>query len=156
SFQLPRLFHGGGGFDLSGLWPTGFHFDLGGLSLGALPRIRFPWLSTPKLGSFSVPWDRLRGLLGALPGLHFPKPPQFDVDLHFISGLRLGLAIDLSKLIPDFGGDSVFSFEIDLHALLDKIAGAGKWLLDKIRKVASWFLHWVHLGGDGVLRIYDD
>lgn len=155
--QLPRLFRGGGGghFDLSGLWPTGFHFELPGLSFGALPRVKLPWLALPKLGGFRVPWDRIKGLLGELPDL--PRLPHLDLELHFIGDLRLGFAIDLSKVWPDFGGgDAWFSFELDLGAILDKLAGAGRFILDKLRKLKNWFLHWVHLGSDGVLRIYDD
>ena len=157
--QLPRLFKGGGGgwgFSLSGLWPSGFSFSLpgGGLSFGALPRMNFDWLKMPKLGSFGVSFDRLKGLLGDLPGL--PTLPSFDIDLHFAGDLSLGLSIDLSKLWPDFGGgDGVFGFELDLGALLDKLAGAGQWLLDKLRKAKNWFNRYIHLGNDGVLRIYD-
>jgi hypothetical protein len=154
TLQLPRLLRGGH-FDLSSLWPTGFHFALPGVSFGALPKLSLPWLSMPRLGGFRVPWDRLKGLIGELPGV--PKLPSIELDLHFISDLRLGLALDLSKLWPDFGGgDAWFSFELDLGALLDAVAGAGHFIADKLRKLKTWFQHWVHLGGDGVLRLYDD
>jgi hypothetical protein len=155
--QLPRLFKGGGGwgFSLAGLWPSAFSFDLGGgISFGALPRMRFPWLKMPKLGSFQVPFGKLEGLIGELPGL--PTLPSFGLDLHFAGDLSLGLSIDLSKLWPDFGGgDSVFGFQFDLAPLLEKLAGAGQWLLDKLRAVKNWYQRYIHLGSDGVLRIYD-
>lgn len=153
--QLPRLFSGGGGgFDLSGLWPSSFKIDFGGLSFGSLPRMSLPWLKMPRIGGFAVPWDKLKSLIGELPGL--PKLPSIDLDLHFAGDLRLGLAFDLSKLWPEFGGgDSVFGFELDLEPLLEKLAGAGQWLLDKLRKAKNWFTRYIHIGKDGVLRIYD-
>src|SRR5262249_19506411 len=77
--QLPKLWHGGG-FHLQNLWPSSFHIDLGGLSFGALPKLKFPWLHAPKLGGFNVSLDKLRSLLGSI---SLPKIPALDFDLHF-------------------------------------------------------------------------
>jgi hypothetical protein len=150
NLQLPRLFRGGH-FDWASLLPTGFHLDLGGFSLGALPRLRFPWLATPSLGGFHVPWDRIRGMLGTL---SVPKLPDFELSLHLSGSLSFGLGVDLGKLMPDLG-DLAIGFEIHVEKLLAKIERAGHWLLGKMRSTKDWVQRYVHLGGDGVLRFYD-
>jgi hypothetical protein len=179
--QLPRLFKGGGGrgFSLAGLWPSGFHIDLGGFSFGGLPRWKLPWLKLPRLGGFKVPWPKVSGLLDwlpspgmpsiglpslrlpsigmpsiGMPSIGMPSFPDLDFGLHWPGGFKLGLGIDLSKLWPDL--DLAFGFELDLDKLLGKIAGIGSWLLGKLRALGNWANHWIHLGRDGVLRIYDD
>ncbi len=153
--QLPRLFKGGGGgFDLSGLWPSGFKFSLEGFSLGAMPKLNFPWFGSPKLGGFKIPWERIKALIGGGDGLAMPKLPNLDFDLHWFEGFRLGLGIDLSKYWPELG-DSAIGLDLDLGALLSKVEGVGKWILDKLGSAKNWVQKWIHLGDDGVLRIYD-
>lgn len=155
--QLPHLFGGGGHFNLGALLPSGFHIDLHGLSLGAMPKLRFPWLHMPKLGGVHVPWDRLGALLPSLPSLSVPKLPDFELGLHFAGGLKFGFGGDLSLAFPDLG-DLAIGFQIDLQVLLEvaaKVSRAGKQLLRKLQAAGDFARQWVHLGGDGVLRIYD-
>lgn len=156
--QLPRLFRGGGGgglgFDLSGLLPSSFNFDFGGLSLGAMPKLSFPWLRAPKLGGFDVDWSKLSNLLPSLPDVSLPKLPKLNFGLHVAGGFKLGFGTDLSLAWPDLG-DLSLGFTLDLEKILDKIAGAGKWLLKKLRAAGDFINRWIHLGDDGVLRIYD-
>ncbi|MEO9157022.1 MAG: hypothetical protein ABI591_15525 [Kofleriaceae bacterium] len=146
--QLPKLWSGGG-FDLSGLIPTGFHFDFGAISFGALPSLHWPWLHSPRIGGFHVPWDKLKNLLGGLGDLHVPKVP-LDFGLHFVGDFYLGLGIDLRTAFPDLG-DLAFGIEIDLKVLIEKAGQAAHWLKDKLHVAKNW----VHIEGDGVLRIYD-
>lgn len=164
---LPKL-GGSGNFDLSGLWPTTWRFDfpdIGGLSLGSLPKLEAPWAKWPKLGSFDVNLERLTGLFSGLGLPKLPSLPSIDFDLHF-KGLDLGLALDLGKLWPDLdwgkGGPSTFGIDLDLSKVLDlaakvggAIAKAAKWLLAKLRAAGDAIARWIHLGQDGVLRIFD-
>jgi hypothetical protein len=153
--QLPQLWRGGaGGFRLADLFPTGFHFDLGGLSFGALPKLRFPWLSTKSLGSFSVPWPKLSGLFSGLGSFALPKVPSLDFGLHLAGDFTLGLGLDLSLAWPDLR-DLAFGFQVDLRALLGKLGALGDALLRAMRGVGNWVDKWIHLGRDGVLRIYE-
>ncbi|MEJ7597202.1 MAG: hypothetical protein WKG01_04765 [Kofleriaceae bacterium] len=160
---LPRL-GGGGGFDLSGLWPTTWSIDLPSFSIGALPRLRMPWLAWPKLKSFELPSLHFGGLFGRL-GLPSVSLPSIDLDLHF-RGLDFGFGLDLGKLWPDLDwgieGPSWFGFDFDLTALLEllaKAAGAigkaARWLLAQLKKVGDAIRRWVHFGDDFVLRIFD-
>ncbi|MEO6774739.1 MAG: hypothetical protein ABI467_17320, partial [Kofleriaceae bacterium] len=148
--QLPRLFRGGH-FDWASLVPSGFHLDLGSISLGALPRLHFPWLARPSFGGFRIPWDRIRGMLGSV---SMPKLPDFELSLHLSGDLSLGLGVDLGKLVPDLG-DLAIGFELHLEKLLAKVDQAGRWLLGKMKTTKDWVQRYVHLGGDGVLRFYD-
>ncbi|MBK9031299.1 MAG: DUF4157 domain-containing protein [Myxococcales bacterium] len=162
---LPRLGGGGGGFHLGALWPTSWSFDLPGLKLGALPRLSVPWLKWPKLGSFGVDLGRLKDLFGNLGLPSLPSLPSIDFDLHF-AGLELGLALDLGRLWPDLdwgeGGPSTFGVNLDLSALLELLAKAGgaiasaaRWLVRKLRAAGGAVKRWIHLGQDGLIRIFD-
>jgi hypothetical protein len=114
-----------------------------------LPSIGLPSLRLPSIG---LPSLRLPSI--GMPSIGMPSFPDLDFGLHWPGEFKLGLGIDLSKLWPDL--DLAFGFELDLDKLLGKIAGIGSWLLGKLRALGNWANHWIHLGGDGVLRIYDD
>jgi hypothetical protein len=162
---LPRL-GGGGGFDLGGLWPTSWSFDLPGLKLGVLPKLKLDWLQWPTVKTFDFDLSRLTGLfanlgLPALPKL--PSGPLFDFKL---DGLQLGFALDLGKLWPDLewgeGGPSTFGVKLDLAALLRALQSAGgaigraaAAIYKKLAGAVDRVKQWVHVGGDGVIRIYD-
>jgi hypothetical protein len=159
--SLPRLFGGGGGasFDWSKLVPS-FQFDMGSWKFGALPKLKFPWLSMPKLGGGSgwhLKLPDFKGLIPSLPDFDL----EFDLGVHWIGDFRIGIGVDLSGLIPDLP-DFALGFELDLQ-LIAGASAVGKWLLEQWRKlmraggkVVDFFKKWVHLGRDGVLRIYDD
>jgi hypothetical protein len=150
---LPHLFRGGG-FDLSALLPTGFHIDLHGLSLGALPKGQFRWLQAPTLGGFAVPWQKLAKLVAPLGSLHAPRLPQLDFGLHLAGPFTLGLGIDLGAAWAELG-DTALGFELDLRQLLGALGDAGSSILRELHAAGEFAQTWVHLGSDGVLRIYD-
>jgi hypothetical protein len=152
--QLPKLWHGNG-FHLGGLLPTGFHFDLGGLSLGAMPKLKFPWLSAPTLGSFHVAWQRVARLVEGVASAAAPKLAELAIGLHRIRDLSFGLGIDLSLAWPELG-DTALGFEVDLSKLLAKAGAAGQWISKKLHGATDAVQQWIHLGSDGVLRIYDE
>lgn len=156
--SLPRLFRGGGGggfsFNFAGLLPSGFNFSFGGLSLGAMPKLSFPWLRAPRIGGFDVDWGKLGNFLPSFPSLSMPKLPHLNFGLHFGGGFKLGFGADLGLAWPELG-DLSLGFTIDLEKILEKIVGAGKWLLKKMRQAGDFIQRWIHLGSDGVLRIFD-
>ena len=153
--SLPTLWRGHG-FDWSSLLPSGFHIDMGSWSVGALPHLRFPWLSLPSLGSWRIPLDKLERLLPGLPAIHLP---DLAFDLHWTgSGLRFGLGARLAALFPDMPelADLAFGFELDLSALLEKAGDAGRAIANSAQAGAAFVKQWVHFGNDGVLRIFED
>jgi hypothetical protein len=151
--QLSKLWRGHG-FDLSGMVPTSFHLELGGVSLGAMPKLSFPWLASAKAGSFTVPWERLAKMLGGMTSLSAPKLPALAFDLHVLGDLSLGVGIDLAPAWPELG-DLALGFELHLDTLLAKGQAAGQWLMSKLRGLAGAVNKWIHVGSDGVLRLYD-
>jgi hypothetical protein len=142
--QLPRL---GEGFDLGALFPE-FSFDL-----PSLPDLSLTIAFRPSkdfgnpFAGFRIPLDRLRKHLGGIPDLDFGKLVP-NIDVAWI-GDALAVSLRLGNLFGD--GERSFGFHVPIDALLDKLQRAGRWTAGK----ASALRDHVHIGSDGVLRVFD-
>ena len=138
---LPRIALSG--FSLRGLIPTSFRLGGRGGSIFSLPHL--PKLGE-LLGSFSFPRARLTQLAAYLraliPDLQLPdlSGVALDVRVWFAGATDLlSLSIELSSLLPSFGGGDghEIGFSIPLGALLRKLAAGAGALADAVKALLA-------------------
>lgn len=161
---LPRLALSG--FSLRDLLPTGFRLGGHGGGLFSLPEL--PDLGE-LLGHFAFPTARLARLAGYLrrliPGVHLPDLSGVALDVRvWLAGPTdlLSLSIDLSGLLPSFGGGKghEIGFSIPLGALFRKLAAGAGALADAVKALLARGWHAlkerVSVDRKGTLRVLLD